>query len=468
MAAYPVTERIARFVGETTLASVPAAAVATAKIAVMDSLVVALAGSQDEAGSLAARIARDEGAREQASVLGHGFQTSAQQAAFANGVATHALDYDHGLASGGQPTAPIIAAALAMAESVGATGERLLTAYIVGFEVTAKISQSLYSVVQHGWHAPGNMGTLGATAACASVLGLSPDQTRHALGMAVSMAGGVEANFGTMTKPLHVGHAARNAVLAAKLAASGFTANIEAIEAGTGYYDAYYRGTPGDDTPLDALGLAWELVDSGLKIKPYPCGGLAHTAIDAAVALREEHLKAGGSGFTAESIASVDVDVTDRTFGRIVFGVPRTELEAKFSMPYLIARALVEGSVGLDAFSDEAIQDLAVLAVAAKVTMHLGAALKSNQSGRPARVAIHLADGQTLNKRVDSAKGGDIVPMTPDELRAKFNECAVHVIGATSADQLADAIGSLETAPDLRSLTSLLRGAQPSDADRWK
>jgi 2-methylcitrate dehydratase PrpD len=458
MAVYPVTERLARFVSETTLVNVPTAAVATAKVAVMDSLGVALAGSQDEAGTLAAHIVREEGSEEQASVLGHGFQTSAQQAAFVNGIATHALDYDHGLASGGQPTAPIIAAALALAESVGTSGAKLLEAYIIGFEVTAKISMSLYSVVQHGWHAPGNMGTLGATAACAKIQDLSLDQTRHSLGMAVSMAGGVEANFGTMTKPLHVGNAARNAVLAVKLAVAGFTANVEAIEAGTGYYDAYYRITPGDDTPLASLGQSWELLESGLKIKPYPCGGLAHTAIDAAVALRQEQLKAGGRGFTAESIASVNVDVTDRTFARIAFGAPRTELEAKFSMPYLIARALVDGRVGLDAFTDEAIQDPTVLAVAAKVTMQLGADLKSNQSGRPARVAIHLADGQVLNKRVDSAKGGDIVPMTAEELRAKFNECAVHVVGATPADQLASAIDSLEAARDLRSLTTLLRG----------
>jgi 2-methylcitrate dehydratase PrpD len=419
---------------------------------------VALAGSQDEAGSLAARIALEEGAREVASVLGHGFRTSAQQAAFANGVATHALDYDHGLASGGQPTAPIIAAALATAEAIGASGERLLEAYIVGFEVTAKISESLYSVTQHGWHAPGNMGTLGATAACAKLLETSPDQTRHALGMAVSMAGGVEANFGTMTKPLHVGHAARNAVLAARLAASGFTANIEAIEAGTGYYDVYYRVTPGEDTPLDEFGTSWELVDSGLKIKPYPCGGLAHTAIDAAVFLRDEQQAAGGADFSADSIESVDVEVTDRTFGRIVFGVPLTELQAKFSMPYLIARALVDGRVGLDAFTDDAIQDRTVLAVAQKVTMRLGPDLKSTKSGRQARVTIRMRDGQTIVKQVDAAKGGDVMPMTAEELRAKFGECAARVMAPASVELLADAIATLDTAPDLRTLTSLLRG----------
>ena len=451
MASFPVTERVARFVVETSLDSVPAAAVATAKVAFMDLLGVALAGSQDDAGSIAARIAREEGAREEASVIGQGFRTSAQQAAFANGVAAHALDYDHSFLAGGQPTAPVIPAVLALGEATGVSGRSLLEAYVVGFEVTTKISQSLYTTVQHAWHAPGNMGVLGATAGCAKVLGLSVEQTRMALGMAVSMAGGVEANFGTMTKPLHVGHASRNAVVAAKLAAAGYTANGEAIESGVGYYDAYYRVFPGDDTPLDELGKSWELVDSGLRIKPYPCGGLAHTSIDAALALRAD-------GLSADEVESVEVEVTDRVLGRIVFGVPETELQAKFSMPYLISRALVDGRVGLDAFTDEAIEDEGILAVAPKVTMRLGEDLKSTKEGRPSRVTARLRDGRTVTKRVDAPKGGEVIPMTPEELLGKFHECASRTMDRASADSLAGAIRGLDSVGDLGGLVGLLRG----------
>ncbi len=455
MAAYPATDRIARFVAETTLDTVPPTAVDTAKTAFMDCLGVALAGSRDGAGTLAARVAIEEDAREEASVIGHGFRTSAQQAAFANGVAAHALDYDHSFDTGGQPMAPVIPAALALAEALGASGRLLLEAYVVGFEVTARISQSLYTTTQHAWHAPSTMGVLGATAACAKLLALPLDQTRHALGVAVSMAGGVEANFGTMTKPLHVGHAARNAVLAAKLAASGFTANPQAIETDVGFYDAYYRVTPGDDSPLEGLGRSWALVESGLRIKPYPCGGLAHTAIDAALLLRAEHFSAG---VRAEDIESIDVEVTQRTLDRIVFGIPQTELEAKFSMPYLIGRALVGGRVGLDAFTDEAIQDRSVLAVAERVRMALGPDLRSSKAGRPARVTVRLRDGRDLSRRVDTPKGGDVVPMTTDELRDKFHECAGRAITPASADLLADAIDGLDSAPDLQRLTGLLRG----------
>jgi len=452
MSAYPVTERIARFAVETRFDAIPAAAVATAKMALQDCLGVALAGSRDEAGSIAAALAKAEGAKEEASVIGHGFRTSAQQAAFANGVAAHALDYDHSFWSGGQPTAPVIPAALAMAEAVGADGRALLTGYAVGFEVTAKISQSVYATVQHAWHAPGNMGVLGATAACAHLLGLSVEQTRNALGMAVSMAGGVEANFGTMTKPLHVGQAARNAVTAARLAEAGFTANVEAIESPVGYYDAYYRVEAQDNTPLDGLGTHWDLAESGLRIKPYPCGGLAHTAIDAALLVRAE------LGGALEELEEVTVEVTDRTFGRIVFGVPETELQAKFSMPYLIARALVDGRVGLDAFTDEAIGDAQVLGVAGKVRMVLNEELKSTKDGRPAVVSARLRDGRMLVQRVAAPKGGEIRPMTREELRAKFDECALRVLSPGATESVVGAIAGLDRAGDVGWLGGLLRG----------
>jgi 2-methylcitrate dehydratase PrpD len=321
----------------------------------------------------------------------------------------------------------------------------------VGFEVTTKISQSLYSTVQHAWHAPGNMGILGAAAACAKLLKLPLDQTRMALGMAVPMAGGVEANFGTMTKSLHVGQAGRNAVLAAKLAAAGFTANGEAIESEVGYYDAYYRVFPEADSPLDSLGQSWELVESGLRIKPYPCGGLAHTAIDAALSLQGE-LRVN------DEIEAISVEVTERVLGRIVFGIPRTELEAKFSMPYLVARALIDGRVGLDAFTDEAIQERRLLALAEKVQMRLGKDLKSTKAGRPSRVTIHLRDGRTLFRQVDTPKGGEEVPMTYGELLAKFHECAARTMTRSYADLVVEAIHCLDATPNLRILTTLLRG----------
>jgi 2-methylcitrate dehydratase PrpD len=252
-----------------------------------------------------------------------------------------------------------------------------------------------------------------------------------------------------------VGQASRNAVVAVRLAQAGFTANGEAIESPVGYYDAYYRVEAAADTPLDALGTHWDLAESGLRIKPYPCGGLAHTAIDAALLMRSTHF-VGGAGLDA--IEEISVEVTDRTFGRIVFGVPDTELQAKFSMPYLIARAMVDGRVGLGAFTDEAIGDAGVLAVAGKVRMLLGPELKPTKSGRPSVVSVRLRDGRTLVQRVDAPKGGEVTPMTPEELRAKFDECAARVLSPAAAESVVGAIAGLDRAGDVRALGGLLRG----------
>src|SRR6185503_12729717 len=204
----------------------------TAKSAARDCLGVALAGSREEDAKICAEIARQENAKEETSVIGQGFRTSALQAAFANGTAAHALDFDHSFTLMGQPTAPIIPAIFALGEALGSSGRQLIEAYVTGYEITAKLAHSLRDSAHEGWHAPSTLGCFGAAAGCGKLLGLSAAQMEMALGITASMTGGVVANFGTMTKPLHVGLGARSGVLAAKLAGSGFTANAKAIEAG--------------------------------------------------------------------------------------------------------------------------------------------------------------------------------------------------------------------------------------------
>src|SRR3989442_4894304 len=283
-----VTARIARFVVETGYEDIPSRAVEVGKMAFIDCLGVALAGSREESAKICAQIARQESASGEATVLGQGFKSSALNAAFANGTAAHALDYDHGFTLMGQPTAPIIPAVLALGESLAASGRQLLEAYAVGFEVTGKLVLSLRDSSQDGWHAPGTLGSFGATVACAKLLRLSASEVEMALGITASMASGIVSNFGTMTKPLHVGLGAKNGVLAAKLAQSGYTANAQALEAGNGFYDLYYRSTPAGNSPLEQFGQSYGL-EEGIKIKPYSCGGLTHAAIDAVLDIRATH-----------------------------------------------------------------------------------------------------------------------------------------------------------------------------------
>jgi 2-methylcitrate dehydratase PrpD len=353
----------------------------------------------------------------------------------------------------GQPTAPIIPAIFALGEALGSNGRQMIEAYVAGYEVTAKLVHSLRDSAHEGWHAPSTLGSFGAAAGCAKLLGSSAAQIEMALGVTSSMAGGVVANFGTMTKPLHVGLGARNGVLAAKLGHGGFTANAKAIEAGFGFYQVLHGGTPIHEEAVDELGKSYALLSDGLRIKPYPCGGLTHQVIDAVLEFRAQHR------LTAEMIESVDVDVVKHTFERIVFRVPRGGIEGKFCMPYLVARAIIDGKVGIDAFSDSAVRDATVLKLAERVRMNLDTNLKKTDlGGRPCRVTIRLKDGQTYAREAQHAKGGPEYPMTEAELNEKFFECARHAIPSRSAEQARDLIGRLETLETIRPLCELLRG----------
>ncbi|MEA2657902.1 MAG: hypothetical protein QOF64_487 [Candidatus Binatota bacterium] len=448
-----VTAKLAGFVTDLNYQDIPPKALQTAKIAVRDCLGVALAGSREEDAKICAEIARQENAKEETSVIGQGFKTSALQAAFANGTAAHALDFDHSFTLMGQPTAPIIPAIFALGEALGASGRQLIEAYAAGYEVTAKLVHSLRDSAHEGWHAPSTLGSFGAAAACGKLLGLNAAQVEMALGITASMAGGVVANFGTMTKPLHVGLGARNGVLAAKLAHGGYTANGKAIESGFGFYQVLHQGTPIHEEAIEELGRSYALLSDGLRIKPYPCGGLTHQVIDSVLEFRAQH------GLTPEMIEGIDVDVVKHTFERIVFRVPQTGIQGKFCMPYLVARAIIDGEVGLDIFTDSAVRDQNVLKFAERVQMKLDPNLKkTDAAGRPCRVTIRLKNGQTLSREAQHAKGGPEFPMTEDELKAKFRECARHAIDDKSAERALADIERLETLSDIRPLCEILRG----------
>ena len=451
------TAEIARFAVETEFKKIPPEAVTIAKTAVLDCLAVALAGSKERSAEICAEIARQEHAKQESTVIGRGFQSSALQAAFANGTAAHALDFDHSFTLMGQPTAPLIPALLSVGESIGASGQQLLEAYVVGFETITKLVMSLRQRSEDGWHPPSSLGSFGAGVACAKLQRLTESQIEMTLGTAASMASGLVCNFGTMSKPLHVGLGARNGVLAAKLAHSGFTANKQAIEAGLGFYEVFYPGAKPDNRPLEELGAEYELINSGIRIKPYPCGGLTHPAIDGVLQFKAEH------GITAEMVESIDVGVARHTFERIVFRVPENGLQGKFSMPYLLARAIIDGKLFLDAFTDSAVKDQNILRLAERVQMHLDSNLQPTTLGsRPCKVTIRLRDGRTLSRQVDYAKGSREAPMTAEELKQKFIGCAREALDDRSIERILEAVDHLDTLQDLRPLCQLLMGSGAS------
>ena len=447
------TARIAEFAANLKYNQIPQAAREEAKKAVRDCLGVALAGSREEDAKICAEIARQEGAREEATVYGQRFKTSAIHAAFANGTAAHAMDFDHSFTLMGQPTAPIIPAIFALGETLGASGRQILEAYAAGFEATAKLVLSLRDARQDGWHGPANLGVFGATTGCGKLLGLNAAQIQMSLGIAASMASGVVANFGTMTKPLHAGLGARNGVTAAKLARSGFTANGHAIEAGVGFLDMFYHESPVDSRPIEELGKTYALETDGIRIKPYPCGGLTHPTIDATLELCQKH------GIEAGMVDSVQADVVKHTYSRIAFKIPQNGIQGKFCMPYLLSRAIIDRNVGLDVFTDEAVRDPDILELAERIEMRLDPNLKaSGAGGRPCRVTIRLKNGQTYSLEKEHAKGSPEVPMTVDQLRGKFTDCARQVLDRETTDRARESIERLETLDDIRPLCRLLMG----------
>ncbi len=439
-----VAQRITEFVLHSTPRRMPAEALAQAKIGVIDSLGVALAGSLEESSLICADFARHEGGWPEASIIGRDFKVSTSQAAFANGAALHALDFDHSFLGLGQPTAPILPAVLAVAEARGVSGAELLAAYLTGFEVTGKLGASLAPGAGEGWHSPGTVGAVGASAGAAKILGLDATQLPMALGVICSMAGAVTANFGTMTKPLHVANAARDGVTAAKLASAGFTAGANAFQARNGFYSLFFGGNANVER-IDELGKSYTISDEGLRLKPYPCGGLTHAAIGATLAIRDAH------NLTPDDIESVGVMVRRNIYNTIAFKAPRNETEGKFCMPYLIARTIIDGTITLDTFTDEAIRDPAVLALASKVEMRT-----DGTTERPSDVTIRMGNGETYHESVLLAKGGKQSPLSQAEIEAKFMDCAARAISESQSRELLAMLLDLDHLADVRELTKLL------------
>jgi 2-methylcitrate dehydratase PrpD len=446
------TARLAEFVVKTTLRDCPDGAVVQVRRAALDTLGVMLAGAAEPAAASVRAVARAEGGAPLCTVLGTTLRTAPTWAALANGTAGHAHDYDDtNFALLGHPSAPLLAAALAAAEAEPADGAGVVLGYLIGFEVSATLGAALNpDHYTRGWHATASIGTLGCAAAAASVLGLEPGQTRHALGIAASLASGLKENFGSMTKPFHAGHAARNGVFAALVAREGLTASDSALEGRQGYAAAFSATALPPDV-FDALGQRWQILTSGIAVKPYPSCALTHSAIDALLELRARH------GLGAEQVAEIEVGVNRVVPDVLRHHAPTNGLERKFSMEYCAAAALATGHVDLGSFDDGPVADPGTGALMARVRMVVDPTLPDGLSEHAwTRVTVRLRDGRALASPPRGASGHPDQPLSDAQLRAKFMACAGPVLGADEADGVAAQLDHLEDIPDIRALTARL------------
>ena len=413
-----LAEVIAKYAVEYDFAKAPDAVVAAARTAFVDTIGVMLAGSHEEVARIALKIILEEGGTPRATIVGSARRTSLQSAALANGVAAHAMDFDFTYGSG-QSVSAVIPALLPVAEHLGSTPSETLAAFVVACEVAARLIRANPQMsALGGWHATGMVGNIAAGVACARLMKLPVDRIVDVVGISVSLASGVSANFGTMTKPMHSGNAARNGVMAALLAARGFTGSANALEDKAGYYATFGRALPVNLSSFDDFGGVHNIIQPGYKLKRYPCGGLSHTSIDATLALREE--LAG----RLDDIAKIEVGVTNNAFQRIGSDYPHSIESAKFSMPYIGAWTALYGAPSIRTFTEKAIEDPRVKAFAPKISHHVDAEFANELEQAPGRVVVTMKDGSRHEKKVWYASGTSQNPMTPAQIEAKFLDCA--------------------------------------------
>jgi 2-methylcitrate dehydratase PrpD len=445
-----ITATLSEFVGG---GRPPAAARARAAQAFCDTLGVILAGI-GEAAPTAVRATLGRGVSGSSRILGTADRTSAPDAALANGVAAHALDYDDMcFVSLAHPSCALVPAVVAAAELARAPGRVALEGYVVGFELECRLGAVMNPRHYHGrgWHCTSTIGTVGAAAAAARVLGLDPPATAHALGIAASAACGLKENIGSMVKPLHAGLAARNGVFAVQLAQQGFVASEHAIDGPQGYLVAMDSERP--PSALAAAGndldVRWEILETGVTVKLYPSCAATHPPLDALLDLVERH------GFSAEGVDAIEVEVDSMTPRLLIHERPTTGLEAKFSMPFCAAAAVVFGRPTIDTFSVDRIRNERIQAFMPRVSMRANQAFDHSAPLSQARVTVRLRDGRTLTAMAEGARG---YPgrLSEEELAAKFLGCAAPVLTESGAREAWAAVRDLDNAERVEAILSRL------------
>ncbi|HEX6172524.1 MAG TPA: MmgE/PrpD family protein, partial [Candidatus Binatia bacterium] len=396
------TAAAAAFIEQVTAGDLPSEAVRIGSRCVLDGMGLYVAGSEEHSVKLLMDEAEHVGGRGEALLLGRGkIKVPAPTAARVLGTAGHAHDWDDSQVSSDpahvyglltHPTIPPLTSALVMSQRLGnISGQTFMLAFLTGFEVECKISE--WMLPQHylrGLHSSGTVGTFGAYATAAKLLGLKGENLRSGFGIAASFAAGIRCNFGTMTKPLHVGRAAENGVTAALLAARGFTADLDALDGPWGFY-AVHGGGVSAEKITQGFGKTWTIVEPGVSIKPYPCGVLTHPTIDLMLKLVSEH------NVKADDIAALKVYAGTNILKPIRYPIAANHLQAKFSLPAALAMIALARKAGKREFSDEFVGSPAMQAMQRRISTEIDPEIeKLGFDKMRSRIRIDLKDGRKI------------------------------------------------------------------------
>ena len=419
---------------------------------VLDGLAVMLGGSEQPALAVLERYISRVGGVGDARLLGNAAtKVPAHMAALWYGLAGHAMDWDdtqlaegpgrpYGLLT--HPTVPPLSAALAIGEMLGGVdGKTFLTAFQAGFEVECKIAEAINpDHYMRGFHTSGTIGTFGSAVCATKLLGFDAEQTATAMGIAASMASGIRANFGTMTKPLHVGRSSENGVTAALLVRDGFTANQEALDGKWGYLTI---AGPGGEPELvqGRFGKPFSIVDPGISIKPYPCGVLTHPSMDALLFLMQEE------GLKATDIKKITLRAAKNILGPIRFSFARTELEGKFCMHFLLAAIAVAGAAGKAEFTDAFVSRSDVQDMQRRVETIDDPEIEAMGFDRiRSRIIVETTSGQTIERWADeNYRGSPHNPLSDAEVEGKFRDCAAGLLQENDIQAVFDHVWNLDS-----------------------
>ena len=457
------TATIADFIVKTTSADFPADSEQKAIKVIADTFAVILAGVSSEVAAPLLRYLDHAGESGASPILGTGLTASAETAALINGTYGHSLDYDDVLSMmPAHPSAVILSALLASMNGQVVSGKDFIEAYIIGVEVGGKIGLGMTNDhYQRGYHATGTLALFSGLAALCKLHRLDAATNQQAMGIAGSMSSGLRRNFGTMTKPLHSGLAARSALTAVRLAMAGFTAADDIMEAKAGFFSTY--GAPDSDPEVTARGLGKPFVISspGIAVKKFPCCYATHRPIDGVLTLRER------MGFDALSIEKIICRMPPGGMHVLTYPRPVTGLESKFSLPYSIAAAVLDGKFSLWSFSDEAVRRAEIAALYDRIDAHETPTSRgddpqfdkrSSGSRGFVEVEVLLKDGRRDQLRVDVPPGSPSRELSWEELQAKFMDCARQAprISTASAAAAFAAIRDLQAVADIHSIVQQL------------
>ncbi|GAA0835551.1 MmgE/PrpD family protein [Marinomonas arenicola] len=460
-----ITKAAANFIEQVTYDQIPEEAIRIGTRCVLDGLGLYVAGSDHETATIQAALADETGGISDALLLGYGDKAvPAPLAARVLGTAGHAHDWDdsqvsldpdhvYGLLT--HPTIPPLTSAMVMSQKLGnISGKEFILAFLTGFEVESKLSEWMFS--QHykrGFHSSGTVGTFGAFATAAKLLNLSGDKLLHGLGLAASFAAGIRCNFGTMTKPLHVGRAAENGITAALMAEKGFTADKSALDGPWGFFAVLGGGVSMDKVANETFGKPWSIAEPGISIKPYPCGVLTHPTIDLMVKLVKENQ------LSAEKIEKVTVYAGSNILNPIRYPIASNHLEAKFSLPAVLAMVAINGKAGKIEFEDDFVQSDAMQAMQRAIETRFDAEIEAKGFDKMrSRIEIQLKDGTKISEMADERyRGGPENPLTDAELEDKVRSCCEGVLDSSATSKIISRAWNLLELEDVSTLAKSIQ-----------